>query len=132
MQDIVKPLSKIATLTADELETPPLSLKQLTWRRFLRHKMAVAGVVVLGLLVLYAFGGALFFSEAFANFNSTKLMLSAPSLAHPFGTDSIGRDVLARTVYGGQISLLIGLFAVTIETCVGILIGAIAGYYGGI
>lgn len=132
MTDIVKPLPKIASLPVDELETPPLSLKQLTWRRFLRHKMAVAGVIVLGVLVLYAVGGSLIFSEAYANYNDTSLSLAAPSLAHPFGTDSIGRDILARTIYGGQISLLIGLLAVTIETCVGILIGAIAGYYGGI
>jgi len=132
MAEIVKPLPKIATIPVDELETPPLSLAQLTWRRFLRHKMAVAGGVVLLLLILYAFGGALFFRESYANYNDTSLSLAPPSLAHPFGTDSIGRDIFARTVYGGQISLLIGLFAVTIETCVGILIGAIAGYYGGI
>jgi len=132
MTDVAESLPKIASLPVDELETPPLSLMQLTWRRFLRHKMAVIGVVILGLLILYAFGGALFFSEAYANYNDTARSLAAPSPAHPFGTDSIGRDILARTLYGGQISLLIGLFAVTIETLVGILIGAIAGYYGGI
>jgi peptide/nickel transport system permease protein len=118
--------------TADELETPPLSLRQLTWRRFRRHKMALAGGVVLILLILYAFGGGLFLSEKYANYNDTQVRLKGPSQAHPFGTDSIGRDILARTIYGGQISLLIGLFAVTIETGLGILIGAIAGYYGGL
>jgi peptide/nickel transport system permease protein len=123
---------KIAVLAVDELETPPLSLGQLTWRRFRRHKMALAGGVVLILLVLYAFGGALFLSEKYANYNDTQLRLAGPALAHPFGTDSIGRDILARTIYGGQISLLIGLFAVTIETGLGILIGALAGYYGGL
>jgi peptide/nickel transport system permease protein len=132
MTDIAKPLPRIASLPVDELETPPLTLGQLTWRRFLRHKMAVAGAVVLGVLILYAIGGSLFFSEAYANFNDTTISLAPPSLAHPFGTDSIGRDILARTIYGGQISLLIGLFAVAIETCAGILIGAIAGYYGGV
>jgi peptide/nickel transport system permease protein len=123
---------KIPTLTADELEAPPLSLRQLTWRRFQRHKMAVAGTVVLVLLIIYAFGGAFFQTEKYANYNDTQLRLAGPTLAHPFGTDSIGRDILARTIYGGQISLLIGLFAVTIETGLGILIGAIAGYYGGL
>jgi peptide/nickel transport system permease protein len=126
------PKKTIATLTADELEAPPLSLRELTWRRFKRHKMALAGGVVLILLFLYAFGGALFSSEKYANYNDTQLRLNGPSLEHPFGTDSIGRDILARTIYGGQISLLIGLFAVTIETGLGILIGAIAGYYGGL
>jgi peptide/nickel transport system permease protein len=122
----------IATLAADELEAPPLSLRELTWRRFRRHKMALAGGVVLIMLILYAVGGTLFFSEEYANYNDTQLRLTGPTVAHPFGTDSIGRDILARTIYGGQISLLIGLFAVTIETGLGILIGAIAGYYGGL
>jgi peptide/nickel transport system permease protein len=128
------PISKrtIATLVADELETPPLSLRQLTWQRFRRHKMALAGGVVLILLILYAIGGALFLSESYANYNDTQVRLAGPTQAHPFGTDSIGRDILARTIYGGQISLLIGLLAVTIETGLGILIGAIAGYYGGL
>jgi peptide/nickel transport system permease protein len=132
METAAAPNKKIAYLGEDELETPPLSLAQLTWRRFKRHKMAVAGAVALGLLILYAFGGGLIISEAYANFNDTTLSLAAPSFAHPFGTDSIGRDILARTIYGGQISLLIGLFAVTIETIFGILIGALAGYYGGV
>ncbi len=132
MANLVEPIKKIASLAVDELEAPPLTLMQLTWRRFLRHRMAVIGVVVLLLLILYAFGGALFITEKYANFNDTQLSLAAPSAVHPFGTDSIGRDILARTIYGGQISLLIGLFAVTIETVVGILIGALAGYYGGL
>ncbi len=83
------------------------------------------------LLVVYAFVGALIYPESYANHNDTGQALQAPSAAHPFGTDTIGRDVLARTIYGGQISLLIGLAAVTIETLAGILIGALAGYYGG-
>ena len=117
--------------TADEL-APPLSLRELTWRRFRRHKMAMFGVIVLILLFAYSFGGALFVSESYANFTDTKLRLQAPSAEHPFGTDTVGRDILARTIYGGQISLLIGLSAVVVETIVGIVIGALAGYYGGV
>jgi peptide/nickel transport system permease protein len=124
--------SQIATLTPDDLETPPLSLGQLTWRRFQRHKPAIIGLVVLALLVLYALAGSFFISEKYANYNDTSLRLQGPSAAHPFGTDSIGRDVLARTIYGGQISLLIGLTAVVVETILGILVGALAGYYGGV
>jgi peptide/nickel transport system permease protein len=125
------PGNAIAVLTVDELETPPLTLRELTWRRFRRHRMAMAGAVILILLFLYSFGGALIFSEMFANFTNTSVRLMPPSLAHFFGTDSIGRDILARTIYGGQISLLIGMTAVIIETFVGILVGALAGYYGG-
>jgi len=124
--------TKIAILTPDELETPPLSLTQLAWRRFKRHKPAMIGLVVLSLLVIYALGGSIFLSEKFANFNDTSQRLLTPTIDHPFGTDSIGRDVLARTIYGGQISLLIGLTAVVVETILGILVGALAGFYGGI
>ena len=123
--------SPIATLSADDLEAPPLSLSQLAWRRFRRHKPAIIGLIALTLLVLYAIGGPLFFSEKYANYNDTSERLKGPSNGHPFGTDSIGRDVLARTIYGGQISLLIGLTAVVVETILGILVGAMAGYYGG-
>jgi peptide/nickel transport system permease protein len=59
------------------------------------------------------------------------IKLSPPSREHPFGTDGTGRDVLARTIYGGQISIIIGLCAVVVSVTVGVLIGAIAGYYGG-
>jgi peptide/nickel transport system permease protein len=94
--------------------------------------MALFGVVVIIVLFLYSFGGALLFPESYANFTMTSRRLQPPSAAHPFGTDTIGRDILARTIYGGQISLMIGLTAVVIETLVGVLIGALAGYYGGV
>ncbi len=121
----------IAQLTHDVLEAPPLTLRDLAWRRFRRHKMALFGGITLILLVAYALVGSWIYPESYANHNDTGQALQAPSAAHPFGTDPIGRDVLARTIYGAQISLLIGLAAVTIETLAGILIGALAGYYGG-
>lgn len=115
----------------DELEIPPLAPSELIWRRFRRHKMAVAGIFILVFLVLYSVVGAFFVSESYANYTDTSKRLQPPSAEHLFGTDTVGRDILARTIYGGQISLLIGLFAVVVETVVGVLIGAIAGYYGG-
>lgn len=124
--------SPVGRIVADELETPPLTLGQLAWRRFRRHKMALFGTVIIVLLIIYSFGGALIFTEAYSNHTETGLRLNGPSASHPFGTDTVGRDLLARTIYGGQISLLIGLTAVLIETIVGVLIGALAGYYGGL
>jgi peptide/nickel transport system permease protein len=121
----------IPRLTQDVLEAPPLTLGQLTWRRFRRHKMAMFGAIMLIILVAYSIIGALRYSESFANHTDTSQRLQGPSIAHPFGTDPIGRDVLARTIYGAQISLLIALAAVTIETFAGILIGAAAGFFGG-
>ncbi|HTP06823.1 MAG TPA: hypothetical protein VMP08_01130, partial [Anaerolineae bacterium] len=117
--------------SADEIESPPLTLRRLAWRRFRRHKMAMFGSVMLIVLILWSLGGALFYTEKYANFNDTALHLAAPSSEHPFGTDTIGRDILARTIYGGQISLMIGVTAAALEVLVGVLIGAAAGYYGG-
>ncbi len=118
--------------TLDQLTTPALTWRQMVWLRFRRHKMALLGTVVLFFLIAYSFGGALLVTEAYANRVDTKMRLQAPSAEHRFGTDTIGRDILARTIYGGQISLLIGLSAVVIQTFVGVLVGALAGYYGGV
>ena len=115
----------------DELETPPLSLGQLAWRRFRRHKMAIFGTVMIILIFLYCFGGMLVFSEADANFNDTSDRLQPPSREHPFGTDTIGRDIMIRTIYGGQISLIIGLTAMLVELIIGVSIGALTGFLGG-
>jgi peptide/nickel transport system permease protein len=117
---------------ADDLATEPLTLWQLGWLRFRRHKMALFGGVLLIVLMIFSFGGAFLYTEKYANFNDTSQRLQPPSAEHPFGTDSIGRDILARTIYGGQISLFIGFVAVLIETILGILVGALAGYYGGL
>jgi peptide/nickel transport system permease protein len=115
----------------DEPTVAPLTLREMVWRRFRRHKMAMAGVVMLLLLILYSFGGALFYTPEYADYNDLSIRLQPPSAEHPFGTDTVGRDILARTIYGGQISLLIGLAAVVVEVVVGTLVGALAGYYGG-
>jgi peptide/nickel transport system permease protein len=121
-----------AQIQADDLEAPPLSLGRMTWLRFRRHKMAMAGAVMLILLFLYCFGGSLFFTEDYANFTETGNRLASPSATHPFGTDTIGRDILARTIYGGQISLLIGIAAVAVMVVIGVLIGALSGFFGGV
>jgi peptide/nickel transport system permease protein len=121
----------VASLSADELESPPLTLGQLTWRRFRRHKMAIFGSVSLIVLILYSFLGVVKYSEKDANFTDTKARLQSPSTEHLLGTDTVGRDILARTIYGGQISILIGLTAMMVEVFVGVTIGAISGYYGG-
>jgi peptide/nickel transport system permease protein len=115
-----------------QLAQPSLSWREMAWRRFRRHKMAMVGVMILILIGLYSFGGAFFISEEYANYTDTKMRLQPPSREHPFGTDTVGRDILARTIYGGQISLLIGIFAVLIEVGAGVVVGALAGYYGGL
>jgi peptide/nickel transport system permease protein len=116
--------------TADVL-APPLTFRQMAWRRFRRHRMAMFGAIMLILLFVYSFGGGLIYTAERANFTDTSKRLSAPSREHPFGTDTVGRDVMARTIQGGRISLMIGLTAALLEIIIGVLIGAAAGFYGG-
>ncbi|MEQ8674287.1 MAG: ABC transporter permease [Aggregatilineales bacterium] len=101
-------------------------------RRFFKHRMAVTGTSILVAIILFVSLGTVFFSEADANFNDTSRRLLPISSEHPFGTDTIGRDILARSIYGGQISLLIGITAVTMMVGVGTFVGVLSGYYGGI
>jgi len=127
----------------DVSSTPPLSPMALAARRFRKHRMAMFGLALLILLVLYVgFSGLILkgycapikqtvSGEAWANCNDTSLKLQPPSADHIFGTDVIGRDIFARTVYGGQISLFIGVSAAIFEVFLGALIGALAAYYGG-
>jgi peptide/nickel transport system permease protein len=120
----------ILSTGGDEL-APPLTFRQMAWRRFRRHRMAMFGTIMLILLFLYAFAGGLIYTAERANFTNTSVRLSPPSLEHPFGTDTVGRDVMARTIQGGRISLMIGLTAAFLEILIGVLVGAAAGFYGG-
>jgi peptide/nickel transport system permease protein len=97
-----------------------------TWRRFRRHRLAMASAIVLGLLILGVVVGPWFWPVAIndIDFSAT---LQGPSLAHPFGTDDLGQDLLARMMYGGRISLAVGLAAMVVATCVGVVVGALAG-----
>ena len=113
-------------------ERPAWTPTQMAWRRFRRHKMAMFGACLLIGIILYIVVGAFFFSESYANYNDLSIKLSPPSRGHLFGTDGTGRDILARSIYGGQISIIIGLCAVVVSVTVGVLVGAIAGYYGGL
>ncbi len=122
----------IVSLTGHDATRPPQSLAALAWRRFRRHHMAMFGLLLLIALMVYVGGGSLATSEAYANFNDTAIRVQPPSAAHLFGTDEIGRDILARTIYGGQISLLIGVLSVVLSLTVGTIIGVLSGYYGGL
>jgi peptide/nickel transport system permease protein len=121
---------KIGAAIAGEIQ--PTSLAQMALRRFLKHRMALFGVLLLLAIILYIVIGSFIFTEADANRNDPRIRLQPPSAEHPFGTDDIGRDVLARTIYGGQISLLIGISAMFVSVSLGTFIGAVSGYYGGL
>jgi peptide/nickel transport system permease protein len=94
--------------------------------------MAVVGLIVLIGIALYITVGSVIFSEAYANDTNIRSKWEAPTTEHPMGTDSVGRDIMARTIYGGQISLAISLLSVTVTVSIGTLLGLLAGYYGGV
>ena len=96
------------------------------WRRFRRHKLAMASSVVLGLIVLAVLLGPLVWRVPINEIDFTA-KLEGPSWSHPFGTDDLGQDILARMLYGGRISLAVGLCAMLVACTVGVLVGAIAG-----
>ncbi len=121
----------IATLEVVEERKAPLTPRQLIWRRFRKHNMALMGGIGTLLLMLFIIGGSIIIPESAANAADLKERLAAPNADHWFGTDSVGRDVFNRIIYGGQISLFIGVLAVFMEITLGTLVGGLAAYYGG-
>ena len=96
------------------------------WRRFRRHRLAMASTVILSIIVLAVVLGPLVWRVPINEIDFAA-KLEGPSWAHPFGTDDLGQDVLARLLYGGRVSLAVGLCAMLVAAVVGVLIGAIAG-----
>jgi peptide/nickel transport system permease protein len=96
------------------------------WRRFRRHRLALASAIILGLMVAAILFAPLIWKVAINDIDFSA-RLKSPSWAHPFGTDDLGQDLLARMLYGGRISLAVGLAAMVVAIFVGIVIGATAG-----
>jgi peptide/nickel transport system permease protein len=108
-----------------------LTPTQLVWRRFRRHRMALMGGIGTVLLILFIIIGSIIVPEKSANTGDLLVRLQPPMTGHPMGTDSTGRDVFNRIIYGGQISIFIGILAVLLEVTFGTVIGATAAYFGG-
>ncbi len=127
----------LAGAAAPELSAKPLGLWADTWRRLKRNKLALVGLgiitvfMVIGMLELFFWatglhGGYLApYNPDAVNYDIAK---QAPSLAHPFGTDYIGRDVLSRVLVASRISLLVGVIAVRISLVIGLALGPVSGY----
>jgi len=122
----------MAPATATALATANAAPRKRTgvWQRFRRHRVAMVGLVILAML-----GFCAVFAPIVAHNDPYRTTLSAirkpPSSAHWLGGDSSGRDVFARLIYAGRVSLSVGLVAVGIYTAIGLLLGSLAGYYGG-
>ena len=105
------------------------SMSSIVWKRFRRHPGAIAGAVVLAALVLSILLAR--FSPYDPVTSSMADRLQPPSWQHPFGTDPLGRDLLTRVLYGGRVSLAVGLIVVAIALAIGVPMGALSGYFGG-
>lgn len=107
-----------------------MSPHRIALKRFMKNKLAVASVVILLIIII-----AVLCAPLFTDHNPTKSNLTmierSPSAEHPLGNDSSGRDNLARLLYGGRISLIVGFSAMVFTLVIGVTLGSIAGYYGG-
>ena len=115
-----------AVLTDAEART---SVRGEFWRRFRRNKLAVVGLAVIVTMILAAA-----FAPLVTPSSPTELgdvSRAEPSADHWFGTDALGRDMYTRVVYGARVSLRIGVLAVLIASSIGIVVGAVTGFYGG-
>lgn len=107
------------------------SPRQLVWRRFYRNKLAIIGLGMLLIITLMAI-----FAPFLATHNPNKIYMDrfrqAPNEEHLLGTDSLGRDVWSRLVYGSRVSLTVGVTAVAIYILIGVTVGSLSAYFGGI
>lgn len=129
--NVAEPATVDATSVVREDTRQTLTPGQLVWRRFRKHRMALIGAIGIAAVVLFVLVGSILIPEKAANRGDLTIRLKTPMAGHIFGTDSTGRDVFNRVIYGGQISLLIGVLAVALEVSLGTLIGGVAAYFGG-
>ena len=112
----------------------PRSLSRDVWDQFRTHKGALTGLIVLGILVTFVVIGPLVWriNPAFVEPDAAKMILSRnkpPTWAHPLGTDQLGRDMLARLMSGGKVSLAVGTVAMIISILLGTVVGVLSGYF---
>lgn len=115
---------------AEEIVRPSLTYWQDAWRRFKKNRPAMIGLVIIAIIILSAIFIPMFWPYGYAD-QIRGHESQGPSWQHPFGTDSLGRDLFVRVMYGARISLSIGLVASLINLTIGVLYGGISGYIGG-
>ncbi len=98
---------------------------------FFKNKLFISGFVIVSIFILLAIFAPFIARHHPSDVNIDKILLP-PSPEHPMGTDELGRDVFSRFLYGARVSISVGIIAVAIRIIIGLLVGAIAGYYGGI
>jgi len=127
MPDLINDTS--IPVRTSNITSADVSMASIVWKRFRKHPGAMGGVFVFSILVIMALLAPLSPYDPYES--SMTERLEAPSLSHPMGTDALGRDMMTRVMYGGRVSLTVGLLVVIISISIGVPMGAIAGYYGG-
>jgi peptide/nickel transport system permease protein len=115
-----------AQVNVAQVKRTSISPRMEAWRRFRKHRLAVVGLVILAAIIATVLIGPWVWRVPINEIDFTALR-EKPSWAHPLGTDDLGQDLLARMLYGGRISLAVGLAAMLVATFVGVIIGSIAG-----
>jgi peptide/nickel transport system permease protein len=132
------PGGAVPPVEAAEVAGSGRTLRADAWRRLRKNKLALAALFWIVFVILVVISADLWVPRVLGDpiyIDTTKasaLSLKAPSAEHPFGTDKMGRDVLSRVIYGGAVSLKVGILAVAIMLAAGVLLGALSGYYGGL
>ena len=108
-----------------------LTPAKITWNKLKRNKLAVFGIIILSLLILLSIIAPIISPYGRDTVDLLNIE-SVPTAKHILGTDELGRDIFTRIIYGGQVSLSVGVLATLIQLAIGISLGAIAGYFGGI
>ncbi|HYJ05245.1 MAG TPA: ABC transporter permease subunit [Chthoniobacterales bacterium] len=119
-----------ADLVSSDEQEAGSSLWRDAWHRLAKNKMAVASAIILILIILAAFLGPQLSGQSYET-QDLRLGATPPSGAHWLGTDTLGRDLLVRILYGGQISISVGLCATAVALTIGVLYGTISGFLGG-
>jgi peptide/nickel transport system permease protein len=122
--------ARLGAIEEPVLARPVRGLWADAFRQFRRHRLAMFGLVVFTFLLLAVFVGPLVYTVPIDEIDMTQ-RLDGPSRAHPMGTDDLGQDLLARILYGGRISMAVGLLAMVIALTVGLLVGSLSGYFAG-
>lgn len=108
-----------------------VSLTEISFRRFKKNKLAVIGVFIILILVLLSVCAPLLTDYTISETDLFNIKM-APNSEHILGTDELGRDVFTRLIYGGRVSIVVGVASMTLQLVIGVIMGAIAGYFGGI
>jgi peptide/nickel transport system permease protein len=132
---IALPEAKSQTLTLEEAlaasSRKPRSLWSDAWRAYRRHRLAMLGTIVLLSFILATLIGPILRPIDASSVGNFANAFQPPSIGHPFGTDPLGRDLLAMCLYGGRVSIAVGIAAMLVAITLGTVVGSVAGYFGG-